>query len=163
MRIICCGTPYRSDDSVGLVVAERLHRLGVEAATCTGEVTDLLQAMESAEEVLVVDAVITGAPAGTIHEWTDGTTEFQRNSSTTHALGVAEAISLARALGRLPARTHIYSIEAKTFEVGGELSAEVRRAAGELVHRIADLVSAPAPGIPKLAKASKCLDRARSA
>jgi len=141
MRIICCGTPFRGDDGAGLAVAERLQQLGIEVSTCTGEATDLLQAMDGAEEVLIVDAVSTGAPAGTIREWHDPTTEFQRNSSNTHALGVAEGIALARVLGRLPRRLHIYSIEATTFEVGGEVSAELRRAADQLAQRIADLVS----------------------
>jgi hydrogenase maturation protease len=139
MRIICCGTPYRGDDTAGLVVAERLQQLGIEARTCTGEATALLQAMDGAEEVLVVDAVITDAPAGTIHEWPD-CTQFQHNRSTTHVLGIAEGIALARVLGRLPERLHIYSIEAKEVEVGGEVSVEVKRAADELVQRIADLV-----------------------
>jgi hydrogenase maturation protease len=142
MRIVCCGTPCRGDDAVGLVVAERLQQLGIEISACTGEATDLLLAMNGAEEVLIVDAVVTkGAPAGTIYEWHDGGTEFQHNSFTTHGLGVAEGIALARVLGRLPERIHLYSIEAKTLELGGEVSAEVRRATDELARRIADLVS----------------------
>lgn len=141
MRIICCGNLYRGDDGAGLLAAERLGQLGIEVRRITGEATDLVEAMDGAEEVLVVDAVTTGAPAGTIHEWHDGTREFQHNSATTHALGVAQGIALARVLGNLPERLHIYSIEAKTFEVGGEISVEVRRAAEELASRIADLLS----------------------
>lgn len=118
MRIICCGNPYRADDAAGLLVAERLHQLGIEVSTCTGEATDLLQAMNGAEEVLIVDAMTSGAPLGTIHECHDGITEFQHNAPTTHALGVAQGIALAGVLGRLPARLHMYSIEARTFEVG---------------------------------------------
>lgn len=149
MRVICCGTRYRGDDCAGLLVADRLHQLGVEACTCTGEATDLLQAMTDAEEILVIDAVVTGVPAGTIHECHDCTTEFEHNSSTTHSLGVAEGIALARVLGRLPQRLHIYSIEAKKFEVGEDASVEVRQAAGEVAHRIADLVSERSRRIPR--------------
>lgn len=140
MRIICCGTPYRGDDAAGLVVAEQLQQLGVDVSICTGEALSLLEAMDGAHEVMIVDAVITGAAEGTIYEWHDCTAEFQHNSSTSHALGVAEGIALARVLGRLPQRLHIYSIEAKTFQAGGQASAEVRRAADELAQRIADLV-----------------------
>lgn len=143
MRIICCGNLYRGDDSAGLLVAERLHRLGIEVSMLTGEATELVEAMDGADEVLIVDVVTTGAPAGTIHEWHDGTPEFQHSSATTHALGVAEGIALARALGNLPERLHIYSIEAKTFEAGGEISVELRRAADELASRIADLLHEP--------------------
>lgn len=142
MRIICCGTPYRGDDGVGLWVAERLRQLGIAVFTCTGDATALLEAMGGADEVLVVDGAITGAPAGTICEWHDCSTEFQHSSSTTHALGVAEGIALARVMGRLPRRLHVYSIEAKTCELGSEISLEVRRAADDLVHRVADLISA---------------------
>ena len=137
MRIICCGTPFRGDDAVGLLVAERLQQLGIDVSTCTGEALDLLEAMDGADEVLIIDAVISGAAEGTIYEWHDCTAEFQHNSSTSHALGVAEGIALARALGRLPQRLHIHSIEARKFEVGRELSAEVMRAADELAQRIA--------------------------
>ena len=140
MRIICCGSLFRGDDRAGLLVAEQLHQLGIEAFTCTGEATDLLHAMTGAQEVVIVDAVIAGAAAGTIHEWHDATTEFQRNSSTTHALGVADGIALARVLGRLPERLHIYCMEAKVFDVGREVSAEVKRAAYQLAQRIADFV-----------------------
>lgn len=145
MRIICCGNPYRADDGAGLLVAERLHQLGLEVSTCTGEATDLLQAMDGAHEVLIVDAVTSGAPVGTIHECHDGITEFQHNAPTTHALGVAEGLALAGVLGRLPARLHIYSIEARTFEVGGGVSPELKRAADQLAQRIADLISVHSP------------------
>ena len=143
MRIICCGTPYRADDGAGLLVAERLHQLGIEVSTCTGEATDLLRAMDGAEEVLIVDAVTSGALAGTVHEWHNRFAQFQHNAPTTHALGVAEGIALAGVLGRLPERLHIYSIEARTFEVGAEISPELRQAADQLAQRIADLVSHP--------------------
>jgi len=141
MRVICCGTPYRGDDAAGLLVAEGLHQLNIAVSTCTGEATDLLLTMDGAEEVLIVDAVISGAPAGTISEWHDGTTEFRHHSSTTHALGVAEGIALARELGKTPRQLHIYSIEARTFEIGREISPEVTRAADELAKYIANLIA----------------------
>ncbi len=44
-------------------------------------------------------------------------------------MGLAEAVELARALGRLPARLVVYGIEAASFETGAEPSAAVRAAA----------------------------------
>ena len=43
-------------------------------------------------------------------------------------LGVAEASELARALGRLPARTIVYGIEGSRFDTGSPLSPEVEAA-----------------------------------
>ena len=140
MRVVCCGTPYRGDDGAGLVVAERLLQLGIAVSTSTGEATDLLEAMSGTQELLVVDAAITGAPVGTIHEWHDLPTESRHNPFTGHALGVTTGIALARLMGKLPQRFRIFSIEAKTSEVGSQISDEVRRAADELAHRIAGLV-----------------------
>ena len=52
--------------------------------------------------------------------------ELQRSS--THLLGVAEAVELARALGRLPARTVVYGIEGASFDTGAALSPEAAAA-----------------------------------
>ena len=55
-------------------------------------------------------------------------------SASTHALGLAEAVELARALERLPPRLLVFGIEAASFETGAEPSAAVRAAA----QRVAD-------------------------
>jgi hydrogenase maturation protease len=63
-----------------------------------------------------------------------------RGSSSTHAVGVGEAIELARALDRLPARVVVFGLEGARFEAGTTMSAEVQEAVGPLVDAIlADL------------------------
>jgi hydrogenase maturation protease len=49
---------------------------------------------------------------------------------------LAEAISLARVLGRLPERLRVYGIEGRCFEPGTEVSPEVKVAVEEVVRRI---------------------------
>jgi hydrogenase maturation protease len=146
MPIICCGTAYRGDDGAGLLVADRLHQLNVSLHVHRRSYRSAA-GHGRAEEVLIVDALITGAPAGTVSEWYDGAAELQHNSSTSHALGVAEGIALARGLEKLPTRLHIYSVEARTFEIGREMSSEVRRAADELAKFIATLMAEWRPNI----------------
>ena len=48
--------------------------------------------------------------------------------ASTHHLGLADAIELARALGRLPAATVVYGIEGTRFEAGDGLTPEVAAA-----------------------------------
>ncbi len=48
--------------------------------------------------------------------------------ASTHHVGLAEAVELARALGRLPARVIVYGIEGESFEVGEELAPAVAAA-----------------------------------
>jgi len=62
-------------------------------------------------------------------------TGFSRPS--THALGIAEAIELARSLDGLPPSVIFYGVEGKNFQIGAELSPEVRDA----VPRVADAIS----------------------
>ena len=52
--------------------------------------------------------------------------------SSTHAFGVADAVELARALGRLPGRLDVYAIEGASFTAGDSLSPEVERAVDDL-------------------------------
>jgi len=110
-----------------------------------GEPIDLLDRWEGAGEVIVVDAVSSGAPPGTIHRLDPLAEPIQTalSQGSTHALGLAEAIELARALGRLPHRLTVYGIEGERFTAGDELSAPVRAAVAELAGELAGQLSRP--------------------
>ena len=137
MLIITCGNPDRADDAAGVLVAEGLLGLGIHARVCSGEAPDLMEAWSSDDDVIVVDCVVTGAPAGTVHEWNASHPLSFRSAGTTHGLGLGEAIELARAIGCLPTRLRIYGIEGKNFETGAPISAEVERGIAEVVSKIA--------------------------
>ncbi len=135
MKILCCGNRDRGDDGAGILVAERLNQLGIAAETCSGEASSLMQSCDRASDVLLVDAVVTGAPVGTVHHW--DVSQFalaQPRSHSTHGFGLAMAVELARTLGRLPQQLQIYGIEAGRFEIGTPASGRVAQAA-ELVAR----------------------------
>jgi hydrogenase maturation protease len=144
MLIIGCGNRERSDDGIGILVAERLRELGIEAETRVGEALDLIEAWKTADDVIVVDAMVTGAPVGTVQSW-DGRQPLASVSTTasTHGLGVTEAIKLAHVLNRLPTRLQVYGIEGRQFEPGSEISPEVERAVEEVLRRIVAHLSAP--------------------
>ena len=137
MLIIGCGNRRRSDDGAGILVAERLRNLGIPAETRSGEAADLIEAWRGADDVIVVDAVVTGAPVGTVQAW-DARQPLASVSTTasTHGLGVAEAIGLAQVLQCLPARLQVYGIEGRRFEPGAEISPEVQRAIEDVARRI---------------------------
>ena len=136
--ILGCGNRQRGDDAAGLLVAERLRVLGIAAEVCSGEVSELMEAWTGATDVIVIDAVVSGAPAGTVHVW-DGQRlpTFATSVGSTHGLGIAQAIELARALDRLSQRLRVYGIEGTKFEMGSTISPEVERAVEEVVQRIA--------------------------
>src|SRR6516164_7057322 len=143
MLIIGCGNRQRSDDEARILVAEKLREVGIRADTCAGQAADLIEAWTGADDVIVVDVVVTGAPVGTVRTWDARQALISGKApASTHGLGVAEAIDLARVLGRLPTRLQIYGIEGQRFEHGAEISPELHSGIEEVVHRIIDAVSA---------------------
>ncbi len=132
------GTIDRGDDAAGLLVARRLRELGIDAAEHSRDGLSLLEAWRGCEDVILIDAVVTGAPPGEILRWdgADASVIADPVRSSTHAFGVAEALKLARALGRMPARLTIYGIEARQFQMGSSLTPEVAAAVEKLAREI---------------------------
>ncbi len=135
--VIGVGNALRHDDAAGLEVARRVRALVDPARVAVieheGEQSALLDIWEGAAAVVLVDAIRSGAPAGTIHRVDASEQPLPASSwgsSSTHAIGVAEAIELARALGCLPAQVMVYGIEGLRFDAGVGLSKEVRDAIG---------------------------------
>ena len=61
---------------------------------------------------------------------------------STHAFGAAEAIELARVLGRLPRRLIVVGIEGARFDAGVGLSPEVAAAVEDVARRGLDDIAA---------------------
>jgi len=139
--VIGVGNAYRGDDGAGIAVARKLaaQRLpGVRVMEMNGEGTSLVEAWKDAPSVLLVDAVSSGAVPGTIHRFEAQVgplpTGLEHRSS--HSFGVAEAVEVARALGRLPSHMVVYGIEGGLFAPGQGLSPEVERAVEEVASRL---------------------------
>ena len=99
----------------------------------------MLDAFTDRDAVVLVDAVRSGAAPGTVHRVDASDRPLPatlRGSSSTHAVGVGEAIELARALGRLPQRVVVFGLEGERFEAGTRLSASVEAAVEPLVDTI---------------------------
>lgn len=136
--VIGIGNRLRGDDAAGVVVAERLRPRvpdGVEVVSCDEEPSRLMEAWAGAESVLLVDTVSSGASPGTLHRFDAGEDAVPARTfrSSTHAIGIADTIELARALGRLPHRVRVYGIEAGSFETGSSLTPAVESAIAFLV------------------------------
>lgn len=142
------GNPARRDDGVGVWVAQRLAtRLGdgADVRVLGDDGFALLEALADAEAVILIDAVQSGAAPGTLHRFDAAAQALPPTllRCSTHALGVAEAVELARALGQLPARLAVYGIEGADFGIGEGLSPAVSAAAAALVE---ELASGSVPG-----------------
>lgn len=137
--VIGVGNRYRSDDAAGLEAVRILRNQGLRAAEFEGEPIGLLDIWEGAGFAIVIDAVSSGADAGTIQRL-DATVEplpaSVAGAPSTHAVGLGQAIELGRALGRLPGKLIVYGIEGDSFTAGEELSPRVAEALKSLVEQV---------------------------
>lgn len=145
--LIGIGQSLRGDDAAGLEAVAFWQsrypqfaansRLRIELAEVPG--LDLLDLLEGARAALLVDAVQSGAPAGTLHflEESDLAT-FPENPASLHSLGVTETLRLGRLLQPegMPGQILVLGIEAAQFELGGSLSHAVLAALPQAAHRI---------------------------
>jgi hydrogenase maturation protease len=139
--VLGIGNVERGDDGAGRAVARFLrHMLGdrVEIIEQDGEATALLARLEGAACAYIIDACMSGAPAGTVHRIDANLSALPQASSdlSTHGFGLAAAVELGRSLGQLPARTIVYAIEAECFEAGAPLSGPVAAATVVVADRI---------------------------
>jgi len=93
--------------------------------------------------VVVLDAAVSGSPPGTIHriKASDGPIPKDLARCSSHGMGLAEAVELAKTLGRLPQRLIIYAVEAAGFQAGAELSTEVALSAQKVVEMLAQEIA----------------------
>ncbi|MGZ4178570.1 MAG: hydrogenase maturation protease [Solirubrobacteraceae bacterium] len=141
--VIGVGNELRGDDGAGPLVMRRLRDAGLEVAVCHGG-TELLDLWHGASAAILVDAVATGAPAGTIHRFDLGALPLRSIGapSGTHALSVSDTVELARTLGRLPPRVIVYGIEVGRLGLGEPMSAEVSAALPLVAQRVRGEVAA---------------------
>ena len=131
--VIGVGNADRGDDAAGLVIARRLaaRRLpGVTVVESDGEAGGLLDAWSGMDLVVVVDATSGAGRPGSVHRYEAARRPLPAalRHASTHSLGLAAAVELARALNELPPRLVVVGIEGRDFGTGAAVSPDVRQA-----------------------------------
>ncbi len=147
--VVGIGNRTRGDDAAGpevaARVAARVAELDVPGVTVVvqDEPLALVEHLTSHTEVVVVDAVAPGGDPGRVHVWHVGPSPLPRDVRAigSHGLGVAEAVELARALGRLPRRLTLVGVEAQTLSLGEPLSDRVGERLDDAVRAVLDALS----------------------
>jgi len=136
------GSEHRHDDAVGLVVAAFLSACFPDARD-VGPIAsplDLLGLWDGARVAVVVDAVRSGAQAGTVHVVELSGLEGDGEVTSTHGIGVSGALRIAEAIGRAPCRVVLIGIEGARFDTGVGLSPAVASAVPGAVEMAAELL-----------------------
>lgn len=122
--VIGLGNALRGDDAAGLLVTRRVRaaRPELDVLEHEGEPVSLLGMWERRPTVFLVDAIGgAAAVAGNVRRFDAAAAPLPAaafGGPSTHALGLADTIELARTLGRLPERVTVLGIEGEAFELG---------------------------------------------
>jgi hydrogenase maturation protease len=137
---IAIGNRYRRDDGVAIALAGRLQAEGspdFDFVEVSDDVIRLVDLWENREFVIVADAVIAGQEPGTIYRRDPIASQLPRHwfgISSSHQLGIVEAIELGRAMRRLPRRMLFVGIEVQDVAPGEGLTPEVELALTPALH-----------------------------
>jgi hydrogenase maturation protease len=145
-KLIAVGNPFWRDDAAGIAVARRVRAAapaGVEVVELGGDPAGLLEALRGANLVVIVDAIRSGAPAGSIQRIEVGAGDEladRRTRVSSHGLALGDLLALARTLDRFPERLVLIGIEAAELGPGIGLSPEVAAAIERVTEQVlADL------------------------
>lgn len=138
--VLGVGNEFRQDDGVGVAVAAEVQGRGlpdVRVFTIDGEPSRMIDAWSGADVAVVVDAVKVRDPVpGRVHRMVVDDLPGHVSATSSHGLGVPEAVELARALDRLPGRLVLYTVEVDATGFGVGLTAPV----AVVVRALADTV-----------------------
>ena len=153
--VAALGHADRGDDGFGPVVLAALRASGdvpARLVDCGAGAPALLDLFEGVEWAWVVDAVVSGAPPGTLHV-RDGRSEVlpvEAGVASTHGIPLRQVVELARSLDRLPEHLTVYGVEAGRFGLGEAMGPTVRSKVEEVAARIRSealrAATSPPPG-----------------
>lgn len=138
------GNLLLSDDGVGVHTIRRLQ----EVAELSGEVQvldggtmglDLLHYLEGVSHLLIVDAVETGQPPGTLTRIAgDQVPAYLSLKMSPHEIGVPDMLLAAKLRDLYPEEVVVWGVQPATMEVGLDLSPPVAAQMDTLVEKILD-------------------------
>jgi hydrogenase maturation protease len=105
---------------------------------------DILSHLADGGPLVIVDACISGAAAGTIRRWT--AQELPSDSGirmSSHGGGLGETFALAGSLGYDLSKASVIGIEVEATAPGTPLSPAVQRAVAELARLLSDEITQP--------------------
>jgi len=141
-RVIGIGSPV-ADDDLGWAAIDLLRRAGLDAClellTLDRPGPSLVEYLGRECNVIVIDAMQSGAEPGTVRELVPGDLIVGAGLPSTHALGLAETLRLAEALGVLPEHLHLLGLEMGL--AGGDDGLWRSSALREMLRKVLELTS----------------------
>ncbi|MFO1155241.1 MAG: HyaD/HybD family hydrogenase maturation endopeptidase [Rhodospirillales bacterium] len=152
--VLGVGNILLSDEGIGVRVVEALqqrYRVPEEVEILDGGTCgmDLLDVIAGRDHLILVDAIATGGPPGTVVRLEgDEIPALFRTRSSPHQLGLQDVLALLRLLDASPAHVTVIGVQPASLDLGLELSPAVAARLDEMVEMVAHEVAAIGPDWP---------------
>ncbi|MHC1755265.1 MAG: hydrogenase maturation protease [Methanosarcina sp.] len=146
VRVLGCGSPLMGNDGVGLKVIEALKKTELEglegldiadAGVCG---LDLLNLLDGARKIIIVDAILTGSRTGSVHR-IEGRDLIKGTEPHTlvsvHDLTITDVLRIGEQVQSLP---EIVVIGIEIGELATEISTDISPAVMEAVDEAIKLI-----------------------
>jgi len=139
--VLGCGNPIMADDGLGIAVLERLEQgwhISPEVQLMDGGTwgVNLLPAIESADRLLLLDAIRAGLPPGTLTTLVDAELpRFFAHKLSPHQIDLREVLALAELRDTLPATIVALGAEPEVVDLRDGLSPCVQATVDELARQ----------------------------
>jgi hydrogenase maturation protease len=119
--VVGIGNPFRGDDGAGWAVIDALEAKNINVPLCKqrGDIAELLDVFAQYSNVYLVDAC-TGVNVRI--DVQEQSIPEDNPQTSTHGMGIAQAVALAKNLNLLPKKLILYAIAGKNFNIGDPLS-----------------------------------------
>lgn len=150
LRIIGVGSPF-GDDRAGWEAADMLDAMLVRECADAGRIAvkkldrpgaRLIKHLGGDDAVIIVDAIKSGGAPGSVCRYAARQLISASAGVSSHGFGVAQALSLADALGIDLRHVTVYGIEIDPAHCGESISTTVRKALPQAAARIAGELAA---------------------
>ena len=144
IKVFGIGSPF-GEDQIGWRVAEVIQQRlltrssihpYVQIECCDRPGTRLIELMQNAPIVFLIDAVVTGSKIGTIHRLQNDEIHEFKGLLSTHHFGVAQALQIGDALNMLPENVILYGIEIGDIEFNTNISQSVSQAINQVAIQV---------------------------
>lgn len=144
LLILGIGSPF-GDDRLGWEVVHGLQQKKALQAYSTQQLQfmscdrpglNLLSLMQNARTVFLIDAVRTGAKAGSLFYLENEEIKTINSIQSTHEFGMANTIEMGKTLNLLPQNLILYGIEVNDLKFQFEVTEPIREAIHALITRI---------------------------
>ena len=153
--VLGMGNLLLKDEGIGVHVANALQNLPVPDAVDLevidgGTLPDAVLSLDTADKLIVVDAVQTGGEAGAIYKFRPEDIDLDEVTITSlHQISLLENLWLLERFGDGPKDVVIIGVEPEDISWGLELSGKLQQRIPQIVRIVIEEINSTNPGEPE--------------